>query len=108
MERIKQRFIWLDWMKVIGMYFIICGHLWVPYYLQIYTFSVPAFFIISGFLHKEYAEGSFLMRTFRNLILPMFILTIPEILWDISWEIKNGTFERSFLLSRISSLEAFT
>lgn len=56
---VGQRYIWLDWMKVIGMYLIICGHLWVPNYLQIYVFSVPAFYIISGFLHKNDDDVSF-------------------------------------------------
>lgn len=46
-----ERKLWLDWMKVIGMFSIILGHLFptglVPF---LYSFSVPLFFIISGFL----------------------------------------------------------
>lgn len=41
---------WIDWMKTLGMFFIIWGHL-SPELLKdcIYTFSVPSFFVISGF-----------------------------------------------------------
>lgn len=44
---------YIDWMKALGMFFIIWGHL-NPEYIKdcIYTFSVPSFFVISGFLFK--------------------------------------------------------
>ena len=43
---------WLDWMKVIGMYLIVYGHFSSYGHKFIYTFSVPLFFMISGFLFK--------------------------------------------------------
>lgn len=44
---------WIDWMKALGMFFIVWGHL-SPAHLKdvIYAFNVPCFFIISGFLFK--------------------------------------------------------
>lgn len=32
----KDRFIWIDWMKILGMYLIVAGHLWAPYNGYIY------------------------------------------------------------------------
>lgn len=47
----KVRFYWVDWMKVIGMFLIIWGHLFPKHsYDFIYSFNVPLFFCISGFL----------------------------------------------------------
>ena len=41
---------------------------------------------------------------YRNLILPMFLLCIPELLWDIFWDIKDGTFEVSYPFVRIINI----
>ena len=49
----KVHYLWVDWMKVLAMYFIIAGHLFVPGYKYIYVFSVPSFFILSGVLKAE-------------------------------------------------------
>lgn len=47
----KVRFYWVDWMKVIGMFLIIWGHLFPKHSCDfIYSFNVPLFFCISGFL----------------------------------------------------------
>ena len=56
----KKRIAWVDWMKALAMYFIIAGHCWVPGNKYIYVFSVPCFFIISGYLsHKEERDKVF-------------------------------------------------
>lgn len=47
----KERRIWIDWMKVVGMLFIVWGH-FTPNIMHnfIYAFNVPLFFCISGAL----------------------------------------------------------
>lgn len=48
----KNRIIWIDWLKVFGIFLIIWGHMFPPMITDfIYSFSVPLFFITSGFLH---------------------------------------------------------
>ena len=49
-----KRLNWVDWMKVLGMYVIILGHTFPEGLCAfIYSFSVPLFFFISGFLDKR-------------------------------------------------------
>lgn len=53
----SSRLVWCDWMKAIGMYFIVAGHFFPIGYKYIYVFNVPLFFILSGFLCKKEALG---------------------------------------------------
>lgn len=49
----SQRYYWLDWAKVIGLYLMVLGHtggglfFWGKW---LYSFHMPLFFIISGIL----------------------------------------------------------
>ena len=71
----NERIEWIDWMKVIGMYFIILGHFFSLYNKYIYVFNVPLFFMISGFLcKKEYSHNVFWKKLWYNLVLPMVII----------------------------------
>lgn len=62
-------------MKVLGMFFIIWGHL-SPAVLNdfIYAFSVPSFFVISGYLYKPVVWKTFLTKNIRSLIVPYLLL----------------------------------
>lgn len=89
----KTRFIWIDWMKIIGMYLIISSHLWAPYNGYIYIFSVPVFFIISGFLSKKESSNKlFYTKLFYNLIIPCILYCILLLIWDSIFAIHNDTF----------------
>ena len=70
----KEHFVWIDWMKVLAMYLIIAGHLSVPGNRYIYVFSVPAFFILSGYLFNKEPWNLFVKKCFWNLFIPMFSL----------------------------------
>lgn len=79
----NQRYTYIDWMKVIGIYLIVCGHFSQPrppFIAYIYVFNVPLFFIISGFLfRKETDIRLFWRKLWKNLLLPM--LSICFFLW---------------------------
>ena len=76
----SQRFDYIDWMKAIGIWLIVLGH--VPITNEdvvgwIFSFHVPLFFFISGYLFKDVNNDKlFLWNNFRNLIL----VTIPYFL----------------------------
>ena len=73
----QQRLLWIDYMKAIGMYLIVLGHFFPVGHKFIYVFSVPLFFIISGFLSKrESNQKEFWKKLFYNLALPMIIITL--------------------------------
>lgn len=64
-------------MKAIGMFFIIAAHLPALGSSIIYVFSVPLFFIISGFLGKrEESNAVFWKKIFSNLILPCILICL--------------------------------
>lgn len=80
-----KRILWIDNMKMIGMFFIIAGHFFPNGYEYIYVFNVPVFFVLSGYLCKSEADHCyFLKKIFFTLFCPMFILNILNfILIDI-------------------------
>ena len=74
----KNRILWVDTMKAIGMFFIVLGHFF-PLYISawIYTFNVPLFFFMSGFLaRKENSWTIFLRKNLQGLIVPYLLLCV--------------------------------
>ena len=66
---------WIDWMKTIGITLIVFGHFASPHHVYAYVFSVPLFFLISGFLSKrEESHTLFGKKIWHNLIVPMLII----------------------------------
>lgn len=77
------RITWIDRMKVIGMYFIIAGHLFPIGYKYIYAFSVSLFFLISGFLHKrESSHLVFWKKILFNYVIPVFCIRTIMYFWE--------------------------
>lgn len=92
MEQRKKHLIFVDWMKVIGMYAIILGHFTPPIlkYLT-YSFSVQLFFFISGFLfHVEKNNKVFWRKNIRLLVIPYFIWGIIRL---ITYNIKENNVQ---------------
>lgn len=86
------RLYWLDWMKTIGIALIVYGHFFSFFDIYVYVFSVPLFFLISGFLSKKESDNKiFWRKLFYNLIVPLFIICTMNYLW--------GAFQGYFLSS---------
>lgn len=80
-------------MKVIGMYFIIAGHIFPLGHEYIYVFSVPLFFVISGYLgHRENNDRLFWEKLCTNLILPCIVICLILHLEMIASQIRIGVF----------------
>lgn len=91
---VSKRLNWIDWMKAIGMYLIVLGHLTAIGYEYIYVFSVPLFFLISGFLcHKETNAKIFWKKLVYNLMIPMIILGIAMFVMVSASQLLKGTFD---------------
>lgn len=79
----KNRLEWIDIAKGLAIIFVVVGHATGASILgkYIYSFHMPLFFIISGmcFVRGKYNYGEFLMKRFRQLIIPAFLLTILSI-----------------------------
>lgn len=73
----SNRFYWLDWMKAIGIGLIVYGHFFSLYDIYVYVFSVPLFFLISGFLTKRETDNKvFWKKITYNLVMPLLIICI--------------------------------
>jgi fucose 4-O-acetylase-like acetyltransferase len=88
-------------MKTIAMFLIIAGHCRVPGYKYVYVFSVPAFFIISGFLSKkENNIKEFWTKQFWNLVIPMFLFVFIHMFYEVIFKLIEGNFNINYLLVR--------
>lgn len=94
----SNRLLWLDWMKTLAMFFIIAGHCWVPGNKFIYVFSVPCFFILSGFLTKHEDDNKvFWQKLWWNLIVPMGIIFLVNTAIQFAVQMTKGTFRIEYL-----------
>ena len=77
------RIAWVDVGKCIGIFLVVLGHCLPagdPVKIMIYSFHVPFFFCLSGYIYNDSAEkGSFFLRVknrFFRLIVPYAIYTL--------------------------------
>ena len=92
------RLVWIDWMKTLAMFLIVAGHCMVPGNKYIYVFSVPCFFILSGFLcRKETDVTVFWKKLWWNLIVPMALMFLINMFIYFGVQYMNGIFEWKFL-----------
>lgn len=88
---------WIDWTKALSMLFIIWGHL-SPDKLNdfVYSFSVPSFFLISGYLFKTCTFHDFWKKNIRSLIVPYSLLGLTLIAFFAIVKAYFGGLEISF------------
>lgn len=74
----KERKNWIDWMKTLGMLAIIWGHCFPTNFSPfLYSFSVCAFFVISGYLvRKESSQRVFWSKLFHTLLIPYLFFSV--------------------------------
>lgn len=106
MERNKS----LDILKGIGILFVIIGHIqeYIPrnFLIYLYSFHMPLFFYISGYLYKEQYEElnskEYIKKRAKQLIYPYITLGLVNLLWIIIKDhnlIEIKKFILSFLYS---------
>ena len=93
----KQRILWLDYAKLIGLYFVILGHVEMStgfLAAWIYSFHMPLFFIISGFTEKKNETFSMMIKKgARTLLVPYFCFyLVTYVWWLFIFYMKNGQF----------------
>ena len=100
MEQAIKRIEWIDIAKGITIFLVIIGHVsnntTINYF--IYSFHMPLFFIISGFLYKK--KENYTKRKFKSILIPYFIFSILSFMY---WFI----IERNFREQNISAFKAF-
>lgn len=81
---VKNRIIWADIAKALSIVAIVFGHTVKggAFKIFLYTFHVPCFFFISGFVFKTCHQGfsSFLRKKVKNILIPYYIFSVISIL----------------------------
>lgn len=82
---IRDRINWIDMAKGYGILGVIIGHISTPgVTVWIYTFHIPLFFFISGYLFKKsYSPKIFFNRKIKALLIPYFCLAIPVVFHEL-------------------------
>ena len=88
----KNKYPWIDTTKSIAIFLVVWGHFqnfgtFMSLQKLIYSFHVPLFFILSGFLYKKKDDdslGSFIRKKFRRIVLPALLwllISVPLFIW---------------------------
>lgn len=98
----KERQVWLDYLRVLGMVFIVWGHC-SPTHMSAfaYAFDVQLFFFASGYLQKQQKTdwNIFVKKQWSSLLLPMFLIcTINLLLSYLLGRRDIATFPMSCVL----------
>lgn len=75
----REHLAWMDLIKGIGMCLVILGHMSVPEIFGkfIFSFHMPLFFFVSGYLAHDMGWGRFLMSKADHLVVPYCVYAVP-------------------------------
>jgi len=92
---LKERIIWIDNLRSIGILAVVLGHIASPLGFFIYSWHMPLFFFLAGFFIKyELSTQEFIKKDFKKLIIPYFIFSLAALI--IEW-IKRTFLNREGL-----------
>lgn len=99
--KLSARLNWMDWMKALGMYVIILGHTFpVGLCPFIYSFSVPLFFFISGFLDKRATSWKeCITKCVQTLLIPYLLICVGNLV--LLYFQEGGSWTFSFLMQKL-------
>lgn len=95
----QKRISWIDVVKGIGICLVVMGHVYRsnPVLIWIYSFHMPLFFILSGWLReskkKQIEWKSFIQRKLESFIVPLLIFLLLTFLYWIAVESHFREFE---------------
>ena len=78
---------WIDVCRGIGIWLVILGHCNPPFNKYIYSFHMPLFFILSGYLFKKRNLSIHANKMVIRYIVPYFVLCIINLIMQM---IKDG------------------
>lgn len=91
-----KRISWIDWAKFLCITMVVMGHAWPPSIVSqyIYSFHIPSFFIISGFLYKRHSA----LQTLKRLAIPVLFFSFVNLFYFLAKSIMiyHLSFGESF------------
>lgn len=94
----KERIIWIDYCKVFAIFCVILGHMSINHYAldYIFSFHMPLFFFISGYLYHYKGNFSFFKKDVKSVLLPYYylnilvlIVSVPFLKYFVSFDIDD-------------------
>lgn len=79
MTLVQRRVDFIDLIKGYGIILVVWGHTFSPRSVYLYSFHMPLFFFVSGFLFKEKPFSEFIMAKIKRLYLPYVVFCL------VSW-----------------------
>lgn len=105
----KGRIKYIDFVKGIGIFLVIIGHIFIDstIAIYIYMFHMPLFFIISGFLDSGQKENikEVVINKAKSLLYPYIVFGILIIIYNTIYElIFDKSFSFEMLIKRVVAL----
>lgn len=104
MEKSKAHIMWIDWAKIIGIFLVTLGHgglVGEEFKNFIYSFHMPLFFVISGYLYYQRSFVETFKRGLKTLIIPYLLINLILLIYfSVLW-IAKGMFSIEVVLSRV-------
>ncbi len=90
----KNRIAWIDMAKGYGMLAVIIAHICSgPLHGWIYTFHMPLFFFLSGYVFSNNDKFNvFINKKAQSLLIPYFSLGIPMVVFKVLYSLYQKTF----------------
>lgn len=91
----KNRIDWIDMAKGYGMLAVIIAHIVYsgPLHEWIYTFHMPLFFFLSGYVFSNKDKFDlFIKKKAKSLLIPYFTLGIPMVAFKVLYSLYQKTF----------------
>lgn len=107
----NQRIDWIDSVKGLGIILVYIGHCYIPAVNDlIYSFHMPLFFIVSGFLwnNSKYQTMSirdFVEKKFRAYIIPYFKMAL---ICFVIWGLFYGMFQCDTVSAYLQKIWKYT
>jgi acyltransferase len=79
----NSRLEWVDWTKILGMLLVVLGHMNIAKQdiEYIYSFHMPLFFFLSGYLEKDKGLKKIISRSYQSLVVPYLLLCMLSYPW---------------------------
>ncbi|MEO8723055.1 MAG: acyltransferase family protein [Sphingobium sp.] len=83
---------WVDAAKGLGIILVVIAHVWTRGFVRdfIYSFHMPLFFLLSGYMSKPRPMGDFLFKQLRAMAVPYVAFLLSLALFDVGFETLRG------------------
>ena len=100
MKPTTRRITWLDHAKAMAIILVVAGHFVQSYcpdlnviFKIIYSFHMPAFFVLSGFLFSEKKPfKNFIVKKAKSLLLPYVVFSALLLVYRFAVNVLNGSY----------------